>query len=330
MKILIVRFSSIGDLVLTTPVIRCLKQQTNAEIHFLSFNRFKAVLENNPYIDRFITVNRSIREVVKELRNEKYDLVVDLHRNIRTISLKLRLLRPSVSFPKLNLRKYLLVRLRINLMPPLHIVDRYMSTLKKLEVKYDNKGLDYFLPDEGLHEADSIMENYPDGFAAIVIGGRYFTKIYPEDLVTELILKTEYPVILLGGVEDFERGETILKSSSGKEVLNACGKFALNESASIISKATVVITNDTGLMHIAAAFHRKIISIWGNTVPALGMTPFMPADLTHYSRIIEAQNVSCRPCSKLGFGKCPKSHFKCMREIRPEVIEFVMNEMIAH
>jgi len=320
MKILIVRFSSIGDLVLTTPVIRCVKKQTGAEVHVLTFSRFSQVLANNPHIDQLITIKTSIREVLPRLRQERYDLVVDLHRNIRTLSLKLRLLRPSVSFRKLNFRKYLLVRLKLDCMPKVHVVERYLATVRSLGVKDDGEGLDYFITDIDRKSLELLPLTFNRGYVVMVVGGRYVTKIYPEDLAAGVVSQLPMPVVLLGGPEDQARAEQIIDMKTANEVFNGCGLFSLNGSAAVVEKAAVVITNDTGLMHIAAAFKRKIVSIWGNTVPELGMTPWLPANLCHHSILIEAVDVHCRPCSKLGYATCPKGHFRCMRNITPEVI----------
>lgn len=328
MKILIVRFSSIGDIVLTTPVIRCLKVQTGCEVHYLTFRRFSEVLEHNPYIDRLITIDRSIYEAIPQLKRNHYDLVVDLHRNIRTLGLRISLMRPSVKFRKLNFRKYLLVNFRIDIMPDTHIVNRYLAAVKRLGVVYDGAGLDYFAGSPDHDVAARLPENCRDGYVAIVIGGRYSTKIYPPELVAKMITLMKTPVLLMGGVEDHERGEIIKHEASYKNVYNACGCFSINESAALISKARLVITNDTGLMHIAAAYRKPVVSIWGNTVPSLGMYPFMPAEKSHYSIIVEMDNVPCRPCSKLGFSTCPKKHFNCMLGIDPEVVAEYARELL--
>jgi ADP-heptose:LPS heptosyltransferase len=329
MKILIVRFSSIGDLVLTTPVIRCVKQQLGAEVHVLTFSRFRQVLANNPYIDQLISVDKTIREVVPQLRHERYDLIVDLHRNIRTLSLKLRLRRPSVSFRKLNFRKYLLVRLKINVMPEMHIVDRYLDTVRSLGVTNDGEGLNYDISDHDLLAVERLPVSFRSGYAVMVVGGRYVTKIYPEELAAKVVSSLQIPVVLLGGAEDNDRAAQIIAEKTANEVFNGCGLFALNESAAVVQHAAVVITNDTGLMHVAAAFKKNIVSVWGNTVPDLGMSPYLPAGISQRSILIEAEGVRCRPCSKLGYATCPKGHFRCMLSISPEAITDAVGMLIG-
>ena len=302
-KFLILRFSSIGDIVLTTPVVRCLKlQYPNAEVHFATKQQFKVLVENNPHIDKFFLLEKSLNAFITALQSEHYDYVIDLHNNLRTSIIKLRLGKKSFSFDKLNFQKWLLVNFKINRMPDIHIVDRYLKTIESLGVKNDNQGLDYFIP-----ERDFVK--IKDNFVAYAIGGQHFTKKMPTHEIIEICKNIHSNIILLGGKEDFETGEEIQKSV-GEKVINACGKYNLNQSASLLQQAEYVISHDTGLMHIAAALKKRIISIWGNTVPAFGMFPY----LTDY-QVVENKNLSCRPCSKIGYAKCPKGHFKCMEEI---------------
>ncbi|MBV9961230.1 MAG: glycosyltransferase family 9 protein, partial [Parafilimonas sp.] len=149
------------------------------------------------------------------------------------------------------------------------------------------------------------------GFIAIVIGAAHSTKKLPASKLKELCRLIDHPIILLGGKEDAATGEEIRQTDAIK-IYNACGKFSLNESADLIRKSIVVVTHDTGLMHIAAAFKKPIISIWGNTVPGFGMTPYY-GNFTPLESKFEIENLPCRPCSKIGYKKCPLGHFKCMQ-----------------
>ncbi|MEO6884059.1 MAG: glycosyltransferase family 9 protein [Bacteroidia bacterium] len=311
-KILIIRFSSIGDIVLTTPVIRCLKQQLkDAEIHFLTKNNFRDVLKNNPYIHKIHSIEKNSSEIIEELKKENFDFIIDLHHNLRSFEIKRHLKKKSFSFDKLNLQKWLLVNLKINFLPPIHIVDRYLKTVKKLGVKNDGKGLDYFIADEDKISLSSLPGSHQKGFIAFVIGAKHFTKRLPIEKIISICKKINQPIILLGGKEDAEKA-AIIEKSNEKLIFSACGKYSIAQSASLIQQANAVITHDTGLMHIAAAFRKRIFSVWGNTVPAFGMSPYMPVN---GSKIVEVQNLSCRPCSKIGYEKCPKKHFKCMMDI---------------
>ena len=313
-KFLIIRFSSIGDIVLTTPVVRCLKKQIpNAEIHYLTKAAFAAVVENNPYIDKIHLLAHSWELLVHELKTEQYDYIIDLHHNLRTLKLKRELQVKSFSFNKLNIRKWMLTSFKWNMMPELHVVDRYMKTVESFNVKNDRLGLDYFINENDEVKQNDIPFSHLSGFISIVIGAAHITKKLPVNKLKELCSQINHPIILLGGKEDAAAGKEISMVDSVK-IYNACGKFKLNESADLVKKSKLIITHDTGLMHIAAAYKKPIISIWGNTVPAFGMYPYYGNTVIPNSQF-QVSGLKCRPCSKIGYKKCPKGHFKCMNDI---------------
>ena len=306
LKILVVRFSSIGDIVLTTPVVRMLKKQLNAQVNYLTKSTYITLLKNNPYIDSVYQIEDSINEVVADLKKENYDYIIDLHNNLRTQILKLRLGVPSRSFNKLNMEKFMLTTFKMDSLPEVHIVDRYLDTVTHLGVQNDNEGLDFFL-----NYKDKVdLSQFPNSFIAFVIGGQHATKMLSTEKIISIINKLNESVVLIGGPQDFVRGEQIMAAT--KNTFNSCGKYEINQSAYLVKNAKHIITHDTGMMHIAAAFKKKIYSVWGNTVPEFGMHPYLSDS---NSKTIEVKNLSCRPCSKIGYEKCPKGHFKCMQEI---------------
>lgn len=311
-KILIIRFSSIGDIVLTTPVVRCIKeQQPETEIHYLTKKSFRGILENNPHISKVHTIEKEVNEIINELKKENFDFIADLHNNIRSSQVKLKLGKPSASFKKLNFRKWLLVNFKIDTMPAVHVVDRYLQTVEALGIKNDHKGLDYFIPGKDEVNIASLPLSHQNGYIGFVIGAKHFTKQLPVEKIISICKKINRPIVLLGGKEDLERAEMIEKAV-GPGIYNSCGKYNLNQSASLVKQAAKIISHDTGLMHIAAAFKKEIVSVWGNTVPAFGFTPYLPAA---GSKMVEVKGLSCRPCSKIGYDQCPKGHFKCMKEM---------------
>ncbi|PIP53799.1 MAG: glycosyl transferase [Bacteroidetes bacterium CG23_combo_of_CG06-09_8_20_14_all_32_9] len=312
-KFLIIRFSSIGDIVLTTPVIRCLKQQVKeTEIHFLTKPAFSSILLSNPYIDKVLTLKEKFSETISEIWNERYDYIIDLHNNIRTRRIKNRIGILSFSFYKLNIEKWLLVNFKINKLPDKHIVDRYLETVRSFDITNDNKGLDYFIPENDEIDLKKLPEFLHSGYVGFVIGAKHFTKKMPAQKISEIISKIPFPVILFGGKEDIPQAEQIISTCNNKNIFNSCGKFNLNQSASLVKQSKVIVSHDTGLMHIAAAFQKPVISLWGNTVPEFGMYPYIKKEL---SEIIEIKHLKCRPCTKIGFNKCPKKHFRCMNDI---------------
>lgn len=316
-KFLIIRFSSIGDIVLTTPVIRNLKQQVeDAEIHYLTKKEYAGILETNPYVDKVHVLEESFSELIPKLRAEYYHYVIDLHKNLRTLRVKRALRYASFSFNKINWEKWLMVNLKINKLPNLHIVDRYLDTVKVFIEENDLKGLDYFIPQEDEVDITSLPEIFQNGYIAFAIGAQHATKKLPDEKIISICKKINKPIVLLGDKHDSVVAEKV-DEAVGNKIYNACGKYNLNQSASLVKQSELLITHDTGLMHIAAAFKKKIISVWGNTIPEFGMYPYLSGD---GSEIIEVKGLKCRPCTKIGFSKCPKKHFRCMNDIDEERI----------
>ncbi len=326
MKVLIVRFSSIGDIVLTSPVIRCVRQQAGAEVHFLTKELYKDIPGHNPHIAKVYTIRKRPGEVLGALRDERYDAVIDLHNNLRSWQLRLSL--PGVacySFDKKNLQKWLMVRAKSTIRPIGHIVGRYLEAAAPLGIKDDLQGLEYFIPPDQEVGLETLAQLFPaEGksrmlvrqgqFYAFAIGAAHTTKRLPREKIAEICLQLDLPVVLLGGTQDTGAARHIT-SICRETVADGCGKFTLHQSASIVRQSFRVIAHDTGLMHIAAALQKAVISIWGSTVPEFGMTPHYPADRQVYQRLFEVKGLGCRPCSKIGFDRCPRGHFRCMNDI---------------
>lgn len=321
MKILVVRFSSMGDIIYTTPVVRCLKTQLpGAEIHFLTKPAFKYIYDNNPYLDKLLLLKPTLAETIEEIKAEKYDYLIDLHSNLRTSLIKLRTGIKSSSYKKQRIRKWLSLKFNLKLVPPVHLVERYIKTVKFLGVKNDGKPIDYYIKTE--HDLTKLLPvSHQAGFVAFVIGATHFTKRMPNEKIISICRKINSPIVLLGGNDVKENGNTIA-NTIGSNIYNACGITSLDESVYLVSKAKRVLGFDTGLTHIAEAFDKPIASIWGGTVPELlGVQPYMVKDAE-----VVGINLPCRPCSKFGLEKCPLGHFKCMNNIPEQTVIDFANE----
>lgn len=321
-KILIIRFSSIGDLILITPIVRCLKMQLDAEIHLITKTGFKSVLVSNPYIDKHWSFDKSILECLDELKSESFDLVIDLHKNTRSFLLRILLRKPTYSFNKINFWKWIMCAFKINLMPDKHLVDRYFEGLRALHVKNDGKGLDYFFSKNINQEA--IIDGLPPKFIVGVLGAAHFTKQIPLEKWRELMGSVKFPIVLIGGKNELLSGKQLELEFPGR-FINCAGQFSIDQSAKIIESAMMVITPDTGMMHIAAALKKPMHVFWGNTIPQFGMSPYYGTK-PGIHRNHEVLNLACRPCSKLGYPKCPKNHFNCMmqQQITPILLDLEM------
>ena len=308
MKILIMRFSSIGDIVLTSPVMRCIKTQfPEHQIHFATKSNFKNLLIRNRYVDKIHCLDNDINALISELKAEKFDLILDLHRNLRTRIIRTALRVKTHAFDKLNWEKWLMVNLKINMLPYEHIVDRYMDTALELKVHNDGKGLDYFIA----HDCSISEFKLPATYHVYALGAQHNTKKLPLNKQRELLQNIDHPVVLIGGKEDEAAGIALANVASN--AINLCGKLSIDQSALVMQGAEKVYAHDTGMMHIAAALKKPIVSIWGNTIPEFGMGPYYGMHpLSEENQIMEVGDLRCRPCSKIGYNACPKGHFKCM------------------
>lgn len=311
-KFLVIRFSSIGDIVLTTPVVRGLHLQVeDAEVHYLTKPGYASLLTSNPYITKVHTLADHLSDTIAALKTEEFDYIIDLQNNLRSLQIKRALKRMYFTVHKLNLKKWILVNFKINRLPDTHIVDRYMQTVKLFSVEHDDQGLDFFIPEADQVSPGDLPEPFRSGYIALVIGAKHTTKKLPPEKLIALTGALLHPVILIGGPEDKETGNSLVDALPKKKMLNGCGRWSVNQSAAVIQHANYVITHDTGMMHIAAAFTKKIITLWGNTVPQFGMYAYRPDP---QSVDYQVEGLSCRPCSKLGKPSCPKKHFKCMMD----------------
>jgi ADP-heptose:LPS heptosyltransferase len=323
MKILVIRFSSMGDIIYTTPVVRCVKKQlAGAEVHFITKPAFKYIYDNNPYIDKLLLLKPSLSDTIADIKAEGYDYIIDLHNNLRTTIIKLRTGIKSSTYKKQTIRKWLSLKFNLKLVPPTHLVDRYMQAVKFLGVTNDGQPIDYYI--KAQHQlTDLLPPTHQNNYIAFVIGATHFTKRMPNDKIISICRELKYPVVLLGGNDVKANGDKIA-TAIGPNVYNACGKTSLDESVFLVSQSATVIGFDTGLTHIAEAFNKPIVSVWGGTVPELlGVQPYMVKDV-----LVAGINLDCRPCSKFGLEKCPLGHFKCMKEIPEEPITAFINKQL--
>ena len=318
-KVLVIRFSSIGDIILTSTVLRCIKQQLGIEVHYLTKKSFSGLLHYNPYIDALHCIDKEIEfGLIEKLKAEKYDFVIDLHGNWRSYKIKKALSISSKTFKKLNLQKWLLIRFGIDLLPRQHVVDRYIDTIAHMGVSNDNKGLDYFMDPE-----TSVDVDLNKTFIAWSIGGSFISKKLSSSQVADVCNKINLPVYLLGGPEEVDEAHSIQKTCRKSNIKSFCGKLSLDQTALIIKNCRILLTNDTGLMHIGAAFKKSIVSFWGCTKPSLGFYPYYAA----LDSIEIISNISKRPCSKHG-KSCQHKSLGCIKSIDPNDIEKALLKLL--
>lgn len=331
MKILIIRFSSLGDIVLTSPVPRLIKKSfPNSEVHFLTKKIYSDTYENNININKIYLLDRNFFQLYNELKKNNYDLIIDLHNNLRSFFLRKLLRIKSIVYNKHRLKRWLLVNLKFKFNIP-HIVDSYIETLSSLNIKNDKKGLDYFLSKNDFNSLRLLPKSHINGFVVLIIGAKHKTKVLPTKKLIELCDKINRPIVLIGGKLEIKSSikianyfqKSIKKSKELKlkmllnkktNIFNLVGKLSINQSASIIKKSKKVYTHDTGMMHIATALKKEIVSIWGSSHPILGFYPY-----NSKFTVLQNDKIKCRPCSKIGYSTCPLAHFRCMNEMKFDI-----------
>jgi len=333
-KVLCIRLSAIGDLVVCTPVFRALAQQLGAEVHVLTKPVPGIMLEGNQHVAKVI--HWRDQGLVTELKAEKYDLVIDLHCNLRSHRLRLSLGIPALGYRKRNLAKRLLGH-GVDWLGEEHILHRYFKALAPLGIAYDLGGLDYFAEAEMEWSAElknCLYAPENEGFIALVLGATHETKRMPASLIADICMQAKGQVILLGGDDVKKLAAESLQSldeQAKSRVTDLCGQLSLRQSAKLVAQAKGIITPDTGLMHVAAALHRPMVVVWGNTVPAYGMYPVLPEgrkELAHYAQV---QELTCRPCGRIGYKECPKGHFNCMRkQSATEILSLLDKSRVAN
>ncbi len=328
-KVLVIRFSSIGDIVLTTPILRCLKKVRGMEIevHFVTKKIFAVLLEGNPHVDHLHLLEGQLKDLIRRLKTERFDLIIDLHHNLRSAIVKLALGKPSGNCNKLNFEKWLMTNFKIDRLPNTHLVNRYFEAARIAGVEDDGKGLEFFFPNGTSLLSKGLPLDMNKPYVAFVMGGRHATKRLPNEKIIAICNKLPLEVVLLGGPEDAINGQ-LIADACYRPVHNGCGVFPLDQSAWVVRHASYVIAHDTGLMHVAAAFNKHMISIWGNTVPAFGMVPYMPEN-PERSVIAEVKGLPCRPCTKIGADRCPKGHFDCMMKMDVDhIVQIVRSSLM--
>ncbi len=325
-RLLVIRLSSIGDVVLTTPLVRRLRAKfPNAEIHFLTKPAFAPLVLYNPNLTKVFapeTFNKA----------SFYDICIDLQHNGHSAQLRPHA-HTTFRYRKENWKKFLLVNFKVNLYSGYtSTAERYINAVAPLGLADDNEGCEIFLDDASKAFAAKQVEqnsNRPKPpVLAVAYGARHFTKRFPAErfssVLNRLLEKYALEIWLLGGKEDSTIGEEIYRSIAQKErVKNFAGTCSLLESAALIEHADAMLCNDTGLMHIAAAFQKPIVALFGSSVAEFG---FLPYRSPH--SILEVKNLTCRPCSHIGRDRCPEKHFRCMTDIDDERIIAAVKTML--
>jgi ADP-heptose:LPS heptosyltransferase len=305
-KILVIRFSSLGDIILSFPLLKKLKEKfTKAEVHFLTKKNFEEIVLMNPDIDKIILQDESLSDLRNKIKKEEYDLIIDIHKNFRSIFVSLFNGKKIVRYKKENFKKFLLVKFKINLFKNVvPVYKKYLLTIK--DYLYDTNY--EFTKTEIKFNKKRIIE---DNYIVISPTSRHFTKTYPRSkfvkYVNSLIGKK---IVLVGNSSDNDKMICNYIESKCENVLNLCGNLSIQELVNVLYNSEYVICNDSAILHLAEAVRKRVVAIFGSTVREFGFFPQLKDSI-----VLENKNLKCRPCTHIGRESCPLEHFKCMEEV---------------
>jgi heptosyltransferase-2 len=332
LKILFIRFSSLGDILLTFPFVSAIKKEYPlSKIFFLTKSEYAELFLINKDINTLLLFdkkNDSIWKLCETIKNEKFDYIFDLHNNLRSNLLLFFNKSKNCKLKKYSFQKWLLVKTKINCLKNLPLIrERYSDISKKFNL-IDNFKLKEFINNytislDKLH-IDNIkdkllfLQNY-EKIIGICPSARHQTKIFPENKLInvgkQLLNGNKVCILLFGNENESQYCERLRHALSANHAYNLAGKNSIIETAAAMSLCNVIIANDTGLMHLTNLLHIPLIAIFGSTVEELG---FYPTGKNVF--VIENRNLKCRPCSHIGLSSCPKKHFKCMNDINENII----------
>lgn len=321
-KILVIRLSSLGDVLLTTPVIRALKQKyPSPVIHYLIKPNFTDAVSFNTNIEKIHTYSaESIESLLNDLGKEDFDLIIDLQNNFRSREIGRRLKIDTMRFKKPSLKKFLLVNFKINLYSEIKsIPEMYSDAIEGLTL--DSDGLELSLPETQISKLNPDIK-----YIGFCPGSQHFTKRWPEEYFIELgnlLNENNFAVVLFGGKSD----ETICSEISAEltNAINLQNNNDLLQTAADMRLCKTIVTNDSGMMHTASSVGVPLLAIFGSSVREFGFSPYKVPNL-----ILENKSLSCRPCSHIGKDSCPKGHFNCMNEITPQHVFNKLQEFLKY
>ncbi len=342
-RMLIIRFSSIGDIVLTTPVIRGLNRHfPELKIDYLIKEQFRDLIAHHPGVDRVKTIPHDLpfRELI-QLRQQiqssgEYDYLLDLHDNLRSRILTFRSRVPCARYRKNRFRRWLFIYWKIRSpQAEKYITDRYFETVHSFGVEDDGAGLDFYFPADFGYRSPALrnrVEQFHEAELPVTVapGAAWQTKIWMPDRFAQtcerLITELNADIALLGGSGEKELAAHLLSAAAvpKEKIHNFVGETTLLESAKILQGARMHLANDSGLTHIATAFRIPVVVILG---PTAKPTVFHPKYTRH--EIVEDEDLRCRPCTHMGRKRCPLGHFRCMQNIQVEDVFSACGRMLG-
>lgn len=323
-KILIFRLSSIGDIILTSTLVRCVRNTyPEAQIDFVVKRQFMMLIDLLPWVSNVHAIDtqegfKALLQLRKKLAREKYDVVLDIHKNWRSMFIRNSIgAKRILRYTKHPLKRFFMIRFKIDayhIVRPVYL--RFLDAASKIGVTYDNKLTELVVPKEAQKYVDNYLEDNGikphKNIVVLCPGASFKNKEWQvekfRDLAEHIITKLKYQVVLLGGSKEKDVCKTIADSISGS-ILSVAGNFNLIHSAALLNRAQATVANDTGMLHMSEALHVPVVGIYGPTVRQFGYFPILEKSC------VAQVELACRPCTKMGMNFCPKNTFDCTKLI---------------
>ena len=322
---MVIRLSSLGDIILSFPLLKKLKEKfPEAEIHFLTKTNYEEIISLNPNIDKKIYLTAGLSGLRKQIKGGDYDLILDIHKNLRSVFVSYSNSAKIRRYKKENFKKLLLVKFKLNLFK--QIIPVYKKYLLTLAEYLEEKDYNFSVTNLHFDRNKNISEKY----IVISPSSRHFTKTYPKEKFVDYINKLnevdtngsnelsspaeekephKVRIVLIGDASEKDRSICDYIEKNCNNILNLCGKLNIKELLNVLYNCEYVICNDSAILHLSEAVGKKVIALFGSTVKEFGFFPQLSD-----SKVFENNNLNCRPCTHIGRESCPLGHFRCMNE----------------
>jgi heptosyltransferase-2 len=332
--ILAIRFSAIGDILLTTPLFRAIRlRHPGARIAVLTKRQYAPLLSDNPNVNEVFSIadGDSIRHVAEQIRSVNYSHILDLHGNLRTLALRMLAPGPWTSYSKRTIARAALIVTKRNFYGTSEpVAERYFEAAASLDVWPDDGPPEFFLAHGVEEEVEARLQKLGLGDApamvAIAPGAAHATKRWPAlswiALAKEL-RSTGAEVVVVGGPADAKLAQWIA-TDVGPGVASVAGLLSLQETGAVIKRSAALISGDTGVMHMATGLGTPLVALFGPTVRQFGFFPYK----SKRAEVVEL-SLGCRPCSAHGTAQCPLGHHRCMKEISTAIVLDALRTALA-
>lgn len=328
LRILCVRFSSIGDILLTTPLVRALKRRhPDAELLFVTKRSMAPLVADNPHLTQVLALEpgEPITDFARRVRALGPTHGLDLHGSLRSAALRLLVRCRWSDYSKRKLARTTLIATKIDLYGNhIAVAERYFEAARHLDVHPDGGPPEFFLSTAARERAGRwLAQRGLDAkpFAALAPGAAHATKRWPLahwQALAERLQRAGYGLLAVGGPEDRD-----LAGQLGSTVASAAGECTLQETGACLARAAVLVSGDTGVMHMATGVGTPVVALFGPTVEAFGFFPY-----TQRAVVLE-RDLSCRPCSAMGTERCPLGHHRCLDDVLPDQVAAAVARFVA-